>query len=297
VQVALGKLLRLMHSRGVLQRDLHHNILVRSEPLELRRVDVYQGQVKAALTDDERIDNLAWLDVNVPLSDAFFETYGATPDFIREARRRSAIMRRESRAKFSWRSVGHNSKFEPRNFGGRKWWVRKEFFDDRLQRVLENPDCATGQFHVQRFEQGGVFGETSALRTYRMAYHLELLGIPTPRPLAAAKRYVVTEHIAGTACLDGARLQSVAALLAQLHAEGFWFRGRISERNFVLHDSGVVFVTGVDGLRFQKTVDEASAEADAHALAEAMSQSDRDAFLHSYHEARRQSRSGVDRVC
>lgn len=313
VQVALGKLLRLMHDHGVLQPDLHHNILVRVEPLELRRVDVDQGQVKLTLTDDERIDNLAWLNVNVLLSDAFFQTYGATADFIRETRRRSAIMRRASRAKFSWRSVGHNLRFEPRTIGGRKWWVRKEFFDDRLQRVLESPDRPAAGFHVQRLEGGGVFGETSALRVYRTAYHLELLGIPTQRPLAATNRYVVTEHIAGAVSLaehlsratriDDALLQQVATLLACLHEEGFWFRGRTSERNFLLHDSGVVSVIGLEGLRFQRTVEEAAASADTQALAKAMdrfplvARSGSGPFLERYREARGQLRSGVGRVC
>src|SRR5258707_909350 len=86
------------------KRYRNTNSLMPVEPLELRRIDVDRGELKPALTDDERSDNLAWLNVNVPLSDKFFEVYGANPGFIRQARQRSDVMRRESRAKFSWRS-------------------------------------------------------------------------------------------------------------------------------------------------------------------------------------------------
>lgn len=244
VQAAVGQMLRHMHDVGVLQPDLHHNILVRIDPVELRRVDVDRGELKAALTDAERVDNLAWLDVSVPLSDAFFAAYGASPEFIHQVKQRSAVMRCESRAQYSWRSVGNNLRFAPMKFGGHTWHVRKEFLSDQLRRVLEHPDQPTEPFDVRRFATAGRF-RSVALRAYRTAYHLELLGIPTPRPIAGARHYCVTERVAGKLCPPD------AVLMEKLQREGFTFDGEVGDDVCLATDDGRVLVARVDRLKFQ----------------------------------------------
>lgn len=308
VQIALAKLLRLMHDRGVLQPDLHHNILVRAEPLELRRIDVDRGELRHALTDAERIDNLAYLNIFVPLGEHFFETYGGDIALAQRVRQRSLLIRRRLAARRSRRCLETNLRFESYKLGGLKWWVRLEFFDDKLRRLLENPDAALescpmlyksgpnrqstiGSFDglvLKRFNIKNrwnylkdLFRPSRALRSYRKAYHLELLGMPTPRPVAAAERrmmrvlinsYLVMEEIRGAQDLRTLKALSIhdareaGRLVGRLHDDGF-AHGDLKETNIVRDAEGKLFLLDLDGLTYLQRLPEQSAAADLARLA------------------------------
>jgi tRNA A-37 threonylcarbamoyl transferase component Bud32 len=314
LQTALARLLRLMHDRGVLQPDLHHNILVHEHPLELCRIDVDRGQVKPSLTDEERFKNLSYINQFVPLLEKFFEVYGEDAAYAKRVRRRSAVMRRPLCARRARWVTGNNLRFEPRQIGGLKWWVRKELFSEPVQRLLTNPDGAlqtcqklfksgpnrtstVGAFDglvLKRFNVKkksslfkDVFRVSRARRAYQHAYHLELLGIPTPRPIAAAERrvlrvlvhsYFVMEEIPGAIDFgqylervtqaDRGIIQQVATLVARLHEDGFSHRD-LKETNLALDRNNRAYVLDLDGLTYRKKISADRAAADLERIARA----------------------------
>ncbi|MCG3150016.1 MAG: 3-deoxy-D-manno-octulosonic acid kinase [Verrucomicrobiae bacterium] len=303
VQIALGRLLRLMHDKGVLQPDLHHNILVHPATYELRRIDVDRGELKPALTDTERIANLAWLNIGVPLSDDFFTAYGADAAFVQSVRQEAETTGRARRLRQARRALGTNLRFERQRHGELNWFVRLDTLNDQVRALLADPDGAlekcsrlfkTGPnrqstvgafngFILKRYNQKNrwnylkdLFRPSRAFRAYRSAYHLELLGIATPRPVAAAERrclrvllhsYLVTEEIAGATdlrraeTLDVEILRNAGKLIGQLHAAGF-AHGDLKETNIVWDKTGKVYLLDLDGLEFCGQVSRAQAEQD-----------------------------------
>lgn len=314
LQAALARLLRLMHDGGILQPDLHHNILVKSDPLELCRIDVDRGQIKPSLTDDERLNNLAYISIFVPLTDKFFAVYGASADFVRRVRRLAPALKRPLCARRSRWCVRRNLRFEPKRIGGLKWYVRKEFYNDKLHALLADPDGSLDRCR-KLFKSGpnrtstvGAFDgvvlkrynvkqrisylkdivrPSRALQAYRKAWHLELLGLRTGRPVAAAERrvlrvlihsYFVMEEIPGAIELgeylrktpkpEPAIIGRVADRIAQLHDHGFSHRD-LKETNIVLDATGQAYVLDLEGLNYLKTVSANRAAADLDRLARA----------------------------
>ncbi|MEI6084333.1 MAG: lipopolysaccharide kinase InaA family protein [Verrucomicrobiota bacterium] len=305
VQVALGKLLRLMHDKGVLQPDLHHNILVHPVTYELRRIDVDRGEIRP-VTEVERIANLAWLNMSVPLSDECFAAYGT--DFAARVRSESAATAKIFRVRQARRALGNNLRFERQRHGTLNWWVRLEFLNEPLRALLTDPDdaLASGQrlfktgpnrqstvgafdgFVLKRFNQKNrwnylkdIFRPSRAFRAYRNAYHLELLGIATPRPIAAAEyrvmrvllhSYLVTEEITGAVDLRQAEKLDVETarragkLIGQLHAAGF-AHGDLKDANIVWDKSGTVYILDLDSLTYVREVLEMQAADDLTRLA------------------------------
>lgn len=347
LQAALARLLRAMHDNGVLQRDLHHNIMVKARPLELCRIDVDRGELLAPLTEEQRIENMAYINVFVPLREKFFEVYDAGAEMISKIQERSRVIRRGLWARRSSRCLEHNLRFNPKIMGGLRWWVRLEFFNEKLRALMEHPDkalenCAklfksgphrqstVGSFDglvLKRFNVKNrlnyvkdLFRSSRAFRAYQKAYHLELLGLPTPRPVAAAERrvlrvltrsYLVTEEIPGATDL-GTLLRSAqgsvrelvkqtAELIARLHEEGF-SHSDLKETNIVRDQTGKLFLLDLDALNYVRNVSGERATADLDRLARAaakypnVTRAERIAFLHAYCKARklkRMPRTGV----
>ncbi|MCG3150013.1 MAG: hypothetical protein PCFJNLEI_03480 [Verrucomicrobiae bacterium] len=281
-QTALAKLVRQMHETGVYQSDLHHNILVQPEPLTLCRIDVDRGEMKnGPLTEEERIETLAYINVFVPLLDKFFAVYQASTEFRAAVMKRSRVRRRKLIERRAARCVARNLWFDRRSFGGMSWWVRREFLDDRLKRLLENPAVAVPGFVVRSYSTGH-----AACRAYRHAFHLELLEIPTPRPIAVS-RYLITAEIPGATnrSMDVEIARRAGRLLAQLHANGFrhpqWQPG-----DLVADVTGIVYLVGLAGLEYQKVVTPEAAAADRERWASQFSNvTDRAAFDDAYANA------------
>jgi tRNA A-37 threonylcarbamoyl transferase component Bud32 len=333
LQTALARLLLLMHERGVLQPDLHHNILVKENPLQLCRIDVDRGQVKPELTDNERFENLAYINIYVPLRDKFFEVYGLGRSIVSRIRRRTIALRRPLCARRANWCVKRNLRFEPKRIGSLKWHVRREFWSDKLGGVLEDPNgnlerckklfksgpnrtSTVGAFDGLALKRYNIkkkisvlkdlFRESRAIRAYRKAYHLELLGIPTPRPVAAAERrrvrvllhsYFVMEEIPGAIELGEylRRTQRphrevitrIGELIGRLHDEGFSHRD-LKETNIILDAKLTPYVIDLEGLTYQRLVPMGRAVADLQRLARGaanypnVTRDDRAVFLHAY---------------
>ena len=337
LQAALARHLRAMHDNGVLQRDLHHNIMVKAQPLELCRIDVDRSELLPPLSEEQRIENMAYLNVFVPLREKFFEVYGAGAELISKVQERRRVIRRGLWARRSSRCLEDNLRFNPKVIGGLRWWVRLEFFNKSLGALLVNPDGAlehcsklfkagprrqstVGSFDglvLKRFNIKNrlnyvkdLFRSSRAFRAFQKAYHLELLGFPTPRPVAAAERrvlrvlkrsYLVTEEIPGASDL-GTLLRSsprpqrdllkqTAELIARLHGEGF-SHGDLKETNIVCDRTGKLYLLDLDALSYVRRISGARAAADLERLARAaakfpnVTRGDRMDFLHAYCRAR-----------
>lgn len=313
-----------MHERGVLQTDLHPgNILVAASG-EMRLVDLHGTKIMSQLNEYQRMRNLARLRsaLEIPVSSEV---------------ERMSIRERQQRMHYrSGRCLKHNREFAPKKLGGLEWRVRLPFFNETVQSILSDPEnflksrakilkagrtatvgCAEG-FVLKRFNFRKAenlvkdwFRHSRAYRAYCKAYHLELLGIPTAKPIAAAEQrvfsflrrsYLLMEEIPGATSL-GQKLRSgkkpsreiirkTAELIGRLHQEGFSHRD-LKESNIVFDRDGKIFLLDLDGLNFPGSVSSARAAVDLERLARDMSKCggvtriEREIFLRDYCRARK----------
>jgi tRNA A-37 threonylcarbamoyl transferase component Bud32 len=334
VQTALGHLLRRMHDQGILQFDLYGNILVRPSPLELRRIDIYQAILKPSISDQERLDNLAFLNTEVPLTEHFWKAYGGDAAEAARTHARSLEMRREFYRNRARRCFRRNMDFEPKRVGPLRCWIRRQNQDERLHQVLEQPDrfleeqarplkrgrsatvgAANGlvvkRFNLRRASNliKNCFRYSRARLAFLRAYHLELVGIPTPRGIAAADRrigpflirsYFVMEEIADARDLtqfhgDTRRAAlDLGRLLAKLHNEGFSHRD-LKETNILFTLENRPVLIDLEGLVFCDRVPTERAAADLARFAKGaiklahFSRGDRLAFIRRYCKERKLS--------
>jgi tRNA A-37 threonylcarbamoyl transferase component Bud32 len=194
-----------------------------------------------------------------------------------------------------------------------KWQVRLPFAGAALSEIEAAPDRLLGQkaftiktgrtssvgckgaFVLKRYNSPGaanlfknIFRSSRSRRAYRKGYHLELLGIPTPRSVATADRrigpalrcsYLITESIPGAQelgaylrCVDHPDKQVIyltAQLLAQLHQEGF-SHGDLKERNILLDSQLKPYIIDLDALRYRKGIHDAAAAGDLQRLNRAL---------------------------
>jgi tRNA A-37 threonylcarbamoyl transferase component Bud32 len=288
-----------MHEQGVLQVDLHPaNLLVHRKTKELRLVDLHGTVVKARLSAVERDHNLAVLRTYLPIR------------VTREIEQLGIRLRRERLYARSRRCLRHNRDFGPMPGGGLKWQVQfaavttgtrqilaaPDPFLSRLPKLLKDGRSATvgagGGLVLKRFNFRrasrlfkDLFRSSPAFSSFRKAYHLELLGIATARPVAAAERrfcrfllrsYFLMEEIPGAVSLlerlgagpgiEPALIESVACLIGRLHREGFSHRD-LKATNIVLDAEGRPRLIDLDGLSFVGEVSRARARKDLERLA------------------------------
>jgi hypothetical protein len=270
---------RHLHERGVLQTDLHPgNILRHPTTGELRLVDLHGTTLQTALSTDERERNLAYLRMFLPIP-----VSAAT-------RQLSERMRRDYLARRARRCLRHNREFEPRRYGPLHWNVRKPWLDAATEAILTDPDGFLAQraeilkpgrsstvgrapgrvlkrFNLRKWENllKDFFRASKARRAYLKAYHLELAGVPTARPVAVAERrlggllllrsYFLMEaipdaqHLGQWTSNPRQATQALAALVARLHREGFSHRD-LKETNLVFDRAGKPYVIDLEGLEF-----------------------------------------------
>jgi tRNA A-37 threonylcarbamoyl transferase component Bud32 len=322
---AVQRFVEHMHEQGVLQEDLHPgNLLVDKDTFELRLVDLHGTQVLPQLSAGQRDRNMALLRVFLPIT--------VSPEVERlSAARRRALFHDRSR-----RWARHNRDFVPVHAGGLRWQVRSAFRNAAVDRVMSDPDgflkakaqilkpgrtstvgkadgLVLKRFNFRKLENivKDLFRPSRARRAFRAAYHLELLGIPTARPIAAADRrilgvlvrnYLLMEELAEAVDLgklliggwvpDDATVRQAALLIARLHHEGFSHRD-LKESNLVLGKGGKLFILDLDGLKFLHEVPLSRAVADLERFARgvvkfpAVTRRHRCLFLRTYCRARR----------
>jgi tRNA A-37 threonylcarbamoyl transferase component Bud32 len=179
--------------------------------------------------------------------------------------------------------------------GGLTWQVRLRFFHGPLRHLAEDPDrfgCRDGlvvkQFKPEKRAAiiSKLFRGSRARRTYRRFYHLELLGIPAPRPVAFADRrktgfpvcsYLVTREIPeartlasmleGKVPLERSVLRNLAQLIGKLHDEGF-SAPDLEPTSFLVGLDKAVFLMDPDRLYFGDVISEGAAATDLARLVE-----------------------------
>lgn len=296
-RTAVRAFVERLHERGVLQEDLHPaNILVRPDPLEFRLVDLHGIRIVPALSPAEREHNLAVLRMTFvfPVSPAV--------EALSHRLRRSLWRAR------SHRSLRRNRDFAQEEAGGLAWQIRVQLLNLAGREVMAGPDrfleraqvlkagrtstvgrgggLVLKRFNLRKPENlfKDLFRPSRARRAFQAAYHLELAGIPTARPVAMASRrkagfllrsYLLMEEIAEAADLgkvlqagppDRKLIREAAELVARLHETGFSHRD-LKEGNLVRAGNGRLYLLDLDGLSFHEEVAEARAAADLHRLA------------------------------
>lgn len=325
------KFVEQMHERGVLQMDLHPaNLLLRREPFELRLVDLHGAIVKPHLGRNERRQNLAIL-----------RSYLAI-DVEPEIQRLSVVLRREHLYQRSRRCLRHNRDFAPLDVGGLKWQVRPALLNTAVHRILAAPDeflarpaklmkggrsatVAGGDgFVLKRYNLRRVsrlfkdlFRSSPAFDCFRKAYHLELAGIRTARPVATTERrvlrflirsYFLMEEIPGAVSLEDRMksgsispevIGSTAKLIGRLHGEGLSHRD-LKTSNIIFDAEGRPYLIDLDGLAYCGEVPKARARADLERMVRSVEQwiridrRQRWRFLRWYWRGRRSS-AGIRR--
>ena len=284
IQSALGHFLLRMHEAGVALRDLHaKNLLYSAAANAFCLVDLDTVTVRSRVSLATRVDHLARLHYRVPLSAHFYDAYNKFSRVDPDAVARLAPLQRRSRC------LKSNRDFDRIELGGLSWWVRRQSLTLELRSILEAPDAflerearllkreshsivGSGHAVVVKRVRGrgplgllkGLFRWPPARRVYRKAYHLELAGIPSARPVAVSARrvcgfptqsYFVMEGILGATHLHMWRgewrktVRDVAELVARLHRAGFGHRD-LKETNIVFDQAGRPNILDLDGLEF-----------------------------------------------
>jgi tRNA A-37 threonylcarbamoyl transferase component Bud32 len=183
IQRALGKLVRQMHEAGVLDLDIcARNLLYSATTDACCLLDVDKLLFRKQLNQDQHLTNLACLHSYVPLTDAFYHGYSIEPAALasRVTQRARLILHRR-RHHWARRCLDHKHEVTIKQLGGLKWYVRQNYLDESLERLLREPD------------QPGVIQLPfhSGKAAYREAFLAELNGAATSRPVAAADKHVL----------------------------------------------------------------------------------------------------------
>ncbi len=279
---AVLRLVEQLHAGAVTHPDLHPgNILVSPDRHELRLVDLDGIRFVKRLHRRQQQRDLAFVRMFVPIP---------VSDEVRDLSERLRRRTYARRAKRAWK---HNRGFQPVTLGALRWQVRTTDLTEELRTLLANPDLAM-QSLSERFKSGrsstvarwhgrvikhlhphrlrtrfaDVFRRSRAWRAFRKAYHLELVGIPTARPVACGQRrrgrwlgpsYLVTDEIPGLEPLHLAgpptrqTIRQVATLVARLHDEGFSHRD-LKTTNLLIDPSGQPYLLDMEGLRYVKRI-------------------------------------------
>ena len=300
--VSVLRFVQGMHDQGVLQVDLHPgNLLVRPQPFEIRLVDLHGIRILTRVSEEQRASNLALLRLFVPIP------VSLEIEQLSKRKRQELFHRRSAR----W--VRRNREFDSMRVGQLKWRTRLSFVNEKARRIMAAPDAfldsgarllkdgrsstvgkgdgfVLKRYNFKKTENliKDIFRPSRASRAFRTAYHLELLGIPTARPIASADKrmlglparsYFLMEEIAGAVDLgtylrnggqpDMELVQQVARFVAKLHNEGFSHRD-LKQTNLLLDGDRKIRLIDLDGVKFIWSVPENRCAADLVRLAEGM---------------------------
>lgn len=289
-----------MARAGIVQDDLHPaNLLVRTEPFEVRLVDLHGTRVFHPGSERERQSAeqrmLALLRMSLPID---------VPAHIEALAR---TLRKEALRKRARRCLKVNRDFSVRRAGGLRWHLRTKFLR-RAGNVMADPDrfiegarpLKRGRSATVASDHGLVlkrynfkkplnalkdlFRGSRARRGFVKGHHLELCGIATARLIAAAdhrrfglpvRSYLLMEEIPGAT--DAAHwtgdprvaARAIGALLARLHHEGFVHRD-LKETNILFDPAGIPHLIDLDGLKFVFDVTPEDAAVDLERFARGM---------------------------
>lgn len=268
------------HDKGMIHGDLHPaNILINSSG-ELRFVDLKGVRFEKKPDRVKQSEDIAYLNIHFPMP--------LPPELLRI----SDKVRRKKMAIRYRRCLKNNREFGLKSYGRSKWWVRKTLMNDQLNQLLKKPDlfltgesllkngrsCTVGQHDVWVIKRYNfkkplnlvkdLFRSTKAKRAFQLGYHLELVGVATPRVIAmtehrtfglALRSYLVMEKIVEATdlsdnnCYSRDFIRCLAKLIGRMHAEGFVHRD-LKASNVLVDLSGKPYLIDLDGLSFMGQV-------------------------------------------
>ena len=267
----------MCHEKGMVHGDLHPaNILVHSSSGELRLADLKGVQFEEYPNQEKQREDVAYLNIHFPMP------------LSAELLKLSDKIRRKKMAARYRRCLKDNREFGPQIHGCSKWWVRKPMMNNELNQVLAMPDTVlagesllkagrastvgqSGDWVVKRYNFKkplnlikDLFRSTKAKRAFQLGYHLELVGILTPRVIAVAEHrslglawrsYLVMEKIPEAKDLadvnydDSNLIRCLAELIGKMHAEGFVHRD-LKASNILVGSDGKPYLIDLDGLSY-----------------------------------------------
>ncbi|MFT7618584.1 MAG: tRNA A-37 threonylcarbamoyl transferase component Bud32 [Planctomycetota bacterium] len=263
--------------------------------------------------DDVDLVNRSHVDIpHLVLSQLWSLMYGASPrrridaasEYLkrREMDADSETAMKEHIAREIQRCFHTNRDFKIIQAGGLVWHARHEAMNDAHRIVLEDPDAflqpsptlikdsrattvarTAGQALLKRFNLKKYrnivkhqFSPSRARSAYKRAYHLEMIGIRTPRVLAYAdkkvlgcihKSYLLMDYLPdvqiGAETLKALAIEradqrldllsSAGRLVGLLHGEGFSNRD-LKASNLLVSDPGDLWLVDLDGIKHLETV-------------------------------------------
>ncbi len=283
----LLQFVRKLAEAGALHTDFHPaNLLMNEERGEIRLVDLDGVKMDQSAPPDvleEEMLSQLLVTMALPVSPRVAE--------LAMKKRKRALAARARRC------LKTNRDFAVQKHGTRWWHVRLDSLSPALTSALAAPDrfislgrmlkdgrsstvAATKGLALKRFNFRrwlrpfkDFFRESRARQAFRTAYHLELCGISTARPLAAAderccglvtRGFIITAEI--PSALDvvswtgDARVLAgrVGNLVGRLHREGFSHRD-LKETNILVDPAGMPWLVDLDGVKFRGDVDSETA--------------------------------------
>jgi lipopolysaccharide kinase (Kdo/WaaP) family protein len=189
-QSALGRFLRQMHDAGIVYLDISSkNVLYSASNNKFCLIDIDKAELHDALDERQRIDHITVFRSHFPLTAAFYDGYGNQMALhAADIDNRAAAMERARLERVSRVCLKHRHEVTTKRIGPLKWHVRIKYFDEKLERVLQQPDSGAGSAN------GFVLNRLafhSGKEAYRRAYGQELSGKPGPRPVAAADKRIL----------------------------------------------------------------------------------------------------------
>ena len=267
----------MCHEKGMVHGDLHPaNILVHASSGELRLADLKGVRFEEYPNQEKQREDVAYLNIHFPMP------------LSSELLQLSDRIRRKKMSVRYRRCLKDNREFGPQIHGCSKWWVRKPMMNNELDQVLAMPDAALagesllkagrsstvgqcGDWVVKRYNFKkplnlikDFFRPAKAKRAFQLGYHLELVGILTPKVVAVAEHrllglalrsYLVMEKMAEAKDLadvnydDPSLIKRLAELIGKMHAEGFVHRD-LKASNILVDSDGNPHLIDLDGLSY-----------------------------------------------
>jgi tRNA A-37 threonylcarbamoyl transferase component Bud32 len=195
-QSGLGRFLRQMHDAGIIYLDISaKNVLYSASENKFCLIDIDKAEFRGSLDERQRIDHITVFRSHFPLTTAFYDGYGnQMARHAADIDKHAADLERARLERLSRVCLTHRHEVTTKRIGPLKWHVRIQDFDEKLERVLQQPDsgAATANgFVVHRLAYH------SGKEAYRRAYGRELSGQPGPRPVAAADKRILGVVVRG----------------------------------------------------------------------------------------------------
>ena len=195
-QSSLGRFLRQMHDSGIIYLDISaKNVLYSASDNKFCLIDIDKAAFHASLVDRQRINHITVFRSHFALTAAFYDGYGnQVARHAADIDKQAAALARARMERLSRVCLTHRHEVTTKRIGPLKWHVRIKYADEKLDRVLQQPDSGAASangFVVHRL------AFHSGKAAYRRAYGLELSGQPGPRPVAAADKRILGVVVRG----------------------------------------------------------------------------------------------------